>query len=121
MWRPVAEGTRCDLIFGIGIRLVRIQCKMATRQGNVVAVRCYSSRRARGGHLKRRYRAAEVDAIVAYCEATDRCYVLPLAVFGERTTLHLRLGPTLNNQEAGVHWAADFEFESLDWEGCLGP
>jgi hypothetical protein len=121
VWRPVAEGTRCDLIFGIGRRLVRVQCKTATRQGNVLVVRCYSSRRTRGGHLKRRYSRADVDAIVAYCAATDLCYVLPLGVFGERTMIHLRLGRALNNQETGVHWAADFEFESLDWEGCLGP
>jgi hypothetical protein len=105
----------------VGRRFVRVQCKTASWQGNVVVVRCYSSRRARGGHLKRRYNPTEVDAIVAYCAGTELCYVLPLAVFGERTMIHFHLDRALNDQRTGVHWAADFEFESLDWESCLGP
>src|ERR1051325_8385786 len=40
--RPVAEGGRFDLIFLIGDRLFRVQCKWAPRQGDVVLIRCYS-------------------------------------------------------------------------------
>lgn len=81
----------------------------------MIPVRCYSSRRTRRGFLKRSYTAAEADAIVAYCPDLDRCYFLPLDVFGGRTHVQLRLSPTHNNQKLGVNWADDFALESLDW------
>jgi len=76
VYRPLQEGGRYDLIFDLGERLLRVQCKWATRVGDVVVVRCYSSRRAIDGMRVRRYTADEVDAIVAYCTEVDRCFVL---------------------------------------------
>jgi hypothetical protein len=58
----------------------------------------------------RRYTAAEIDGYAAYCAETDSCYYLPIASFGDRRAIQLRLGPTRNNQRAGIHWAADYEF-----------
>jgi hypothetical protein len=40
---------RCDLIFDVGSRLLRVQCKWAARYGDTVVVRLYSARRAREG------------------------------------------------------------------------
>src|SRR5919204_3243253 len=75
VYRPVAEGGRCDLIFDVGTRLLRIQCKWACRYGDVLSVSPVSSRRVTGGgHLHRGYRHDEIDAIVAYSPDTDRCY-----------------------------------------------
>ena len=65
VYRPVAEGGRFDLIFVLDDRLVRVQCKWAPRRGNVVVIRCYSSRRARGGVRVRAYTPEEVDAFAA--------------------------------------------------------
>lgn len=121
VYRPVVEGGRSDLIFDLGLRLVRVQCKWAERHGDVIPIRCYSSRRGRDGFLKRSYTADEVDAIAAYCAELDRCYFLPLDLFGCRTTVQLRLAPTRNNQKLGVNWADDLAFESLDWSGVTGP
>ena len=122
VYRPVAEGGRYDLIFALGPRLVRVQCKWATRTGDIVAIRWYSSRRSAAGLVTRPYTPDEVDAIAAYCLELDRCYFMPLEMFGRRTTIQLRLAPARNNQKARVNWAADFDLERLDWgEKHLGP
>ena len=74
---PFSDGERYDLIFDLGRRLVRVQCKWAPRQGDVVIVRAYSCRRTADGLRRRGYGAEEIDAIAAYCPELDRCYYLP--------------------------------------------
>jgi PD-(D/E)XK endonuclease len=101
---------RYDLIFDLRPRLVRVQCKWASRHGDVVVVRCYSSRRNRHGLLRTFYSSDEIDAFAAFCADTDRCYYLPLTTFGGRRTIQLRLAPARNHQYAGINWAKDFEF-----------
>jgi hypothetical protein len=102
-------GERCDLIFDVFGRLARVQCKWASRHGDVVVVRCYSSRRIRTGMLVRRYTAGEVDLIAAYYADLDRCYLLPPELFESRRHVHLRLARARNNQSVGVNWADAFE------------
>ena len=114
VYKPLFEGGRYDLIFDTGI-LVRVQCKWAVRQGDVVLVRCYSCRRTRDGLIRRLYSAADIDAFAAYCADTDRCYLLPFARFEGRSQILLRLAPTSNNQQSGVNWARDFELERLNF------
>ncbi len=113
VYRPIHEGGRYDLIFGVDDRLVRVQCKWATRSGDVVVVRCYSARRAPEGMRVRTYTAREVDMIVAYCSDVDSCFVLEPEHFVGRRLVHLRLAPTRNNQRRGINWANDFALESL--------
>ncbi len=108
--KPVNDGLRYDLVIDIGERLVRVQVKSARRQIDVLVVRCYSSRRAAGGFVRRTYTTDEVDAIVAYCPELQRCYFLPLDEFAGLTHIQLRVAPTRNNQQRGIHWAEDFEF-----------
>ena len=112
VYRPAIEGGRYDLIFAIGSRLVRVQCKWAPLERDVVVVRCYSSRRGRDGLLRRVYEPGEIDAYAAYCLANDTCYFLPYELFHRRTQVTLRTEPTRNNQSLGVNWAKDFEFEA---------
>jgi PD-(D/E)XK endonuclease len=119
VYRPVLPG-RCDLIFDVAGRLLRIQCKWAARDGSVVIVRCYSTRRTRDGFVKRPYTAEEVDAIVAYCPDLDRCFFLPPSLFANKPYIQLRLSPTRNNQERGVHWANLYAFEAkLGGQGAI--
>jgi hypothetical protein len=101
---------RYDLIFDLRPELVRVQCKWSTQYGDVIRVLCYSNRRNRDGLLRRFYSPDEIDAFAAYCPETDRCYFLPLGIFGNRSAIQLRLAPTRNNQAAGINWAKDFEF-----------
>ena len=120
VYRPLQEGGRYDLVFDLGARLLRVQCKWAVRVGDVVVVRCYSSRRAVEGMRVRKYTAKEVDVIVAYCFDTDRSYVVLPKHFVGRRQLHLRLAPSRNNQREGINWADDFALEHLQ-SGTLGP
>jgi hypothetical protein len=101
---------RYDLIFDLRPRLVRVQCKWASRSGDVLTVRCCSHRRNRDGIVRRWYSADEIDAFAAYSRDLDQCFFLPIDVFAGRSAIHLRIAPTRNNQKLGVNWAADFEF-----------
>src|SRR3954470_22265883 len=78
VYRPVAEGGRCDLIFDVGAQILRVQCKWARREGDVLRVLAHTScRQTGGGHIRRGYDAADIDALVAYSPDTDRCYLIP--------------------------------------------
>lgn len=110
VYRPVSEGGRYDLILDLGRQLLRVQCKWAVCQGDVVIVPCYSSRRTRHGSVRRRYAAAEIDAIAADCAELDACYYLPPGLCIDRTYVYLRRSPTRNRQRAGVNWAHRFDF-----------
>jgi hypothetical protein len=118
--KPLTDGDRYDLVFDLGSRLVRVQCKWATLVGDVVRVRCYSSRRTRDGLLKRSYSPEEIDAIAAYCGDLDRGFYFPIDRLGGRATIQVRLTPSLNNQHSGINWADEFAFEGLQ-SGTLGP
>jgi hypothetical protein len=109
VFKPVMD-ERYDLIFDLRPRLLRVQCKWAVRQGDVVVVRCYSNRRARNGMVTRTYTADEVDAIAAYCEELDGCYLLPIELCSGRRQIHLRLSPARNNQRLGINQARNFHF-----------
>ena len=111
VYRPVGEGGRYDLILDLGDRLLRVQCKWAARSGDVVVVRCYSSRRSAGGKLiTRKYTTEEVDAFAAYSIDLDQCFLLPAELWANRREVCLRLAPTLNNQRERVKWAEDYDF-----------
>ena len=113
VYRPVVEGGRYDLIFGIGSRLLRIQCKWAARQEEVIIVRCRTCRRGRDGLVRGSYTADEIDAFAAYRLDVDQCFLLPIARFAGYSAIQLRLGPTRNNQNAGVNWADDYDLARL--------
>jgi hypothetical protein len=106
--KPLGD-ERYDLIFDVGDRLLRIQCKWAVRFGDVVVIRCRRVRRGRHGLIRRPYLPGEIDAIVGFCAETERCYYLPKHMSVERAAVQLRLAPTRNNQATGINWARDFE------------
>jgi hypothetical protein len=110
VFKPLTDGERYDLIFDLRPRLVRVQCKWASRSGDVVVVRCRRCRRTARGQLHRGYSPDEVDAFAAYCGEIDRCFFLPIDLCSSRKQLHLRLSPARNSQVVGVNWADDFDF-----------
>jgi hypothetical protein len=110
VYRPCAEGGRYDLIFDTPVGLRRVQCKWAPLNGDVIVVRCRSSRRVKDGIRHRRYTASEVDVIAVYCAELDRCFYVPSARFDGHPELLLRVAACRNGQSKGVNWAEDFDF-----------
>jgi hypothetical protein len=106
--RPL-DDQRYDLVFDLGVKLLRVQCKWAARVGDVIAIRTRTCRRAREGLIDRSYGRDEIDAIAAFCPETGSCYLLPHELSVERVMVQLRLEPTRNNQAAGIRWARDYE------------
>lgn len=117
--RPLGA-ERYDLVFDLRSRLLRVQCKWATLAGDVVTVRCTSSRRTKNGLSKRPYGATEIDGIAAYCSALDRSFFLPMPWADMRTQVSLHVGPTRNGQRVRVNSAESFAFERLRC-GLPGP
>ena len=113
VYKPLNEGGRADLVFDTGPRLLRVQCKWASRQKQIVVVRARTSRLTPNGYVRTVYSAEEVDALAVYCPELKRCYLVPIEDLGGRGYMHLRLGPTENNQAAGIKWAADYELGAI--------
>jgi hypothetical protein len=124
LW-PLCEGGRYDLAIDTGERILRVQCKWASRQGNVLTARCVTSRHTPRGYLRSTYSAHEIDAIAAYSPDTDTCYLIPVQEVAGRCTISLRVGPTGNNQSLHVRWARDYELAAAlmcNWaHGQAGP
>ena len=109
--KPLTEHERFDLVLGIAGRFYRIQCKAASRKGDVIAVRLKSSYHSpTRGYVTATYTAAEVDLIAVHCTDSGRCYLLPIGLVAGRGMLHLRLTPARNNQRAALNFAAEYEF-----------
>jgi hypothetical protein len=103
--RPLTEGRRYDLIFDLGPKLLRVQCKWAARQGDVVVVRTRTCRCTPSGYVWTTYAADEVDGVAAYCPDLDACFYIPIEEIAGKAATHLRLSPTRNGQRAGVTMA----------------
>jgi PD-(D/E)XK endonuclease len=110
--RPVADGGRYVLVIDLGTRLLRVQCKWASRIDEILNVRCATSRHTPRGYIKTTYSSDQVDAIAAYSSDTDRCYLIPINKVEGMAAVSLRLAPTRNNQAVNVRWACDYEFET---------
>ena len=121
VYRPVVEGGRYDLIFAVERRLIRVQCKWARIYRNVVVVRCYTSRRAKAGLVRRSYTADEVDAVAAYCAELDSCFFIPFDAVGDSPAIHLRVTQARNNQRRRVRRADDSHFAARLREMTAGP
>ena len=107
VYKPIAD-ERCDFIFDLHPRLVRVQCKWATRYDDVIILRLYSARRTATGLRRTVYSPDEVDAFAIYCDGD--CYFLEMDEIAGRTQVMLRVGEPRNNQRAGINWAKDYEF-----------
>ena len=108
---PFAD-ERADMLFDLGDRILRVQCKWATRSGDVIQVRCYRARRNADGLLRQYYSKDDVDLFGVYCADLERCYLIPFEDIPPGAHLALRVAPTKNNQERLVRWASTYEFDA---------
>src|SRR3954470_18390785 len=60
--RPMSEHGRYDLIFDLGPRLLRVQCKWGNRKGGVVAANLGGNYLRPNGYVRSTYGADEIDA-----------------------------------------------------------
>ena len=110
--RPLVE-SRYDLAVDLGGRLIRIQCKTAPTRGERIVVRARTCRRTAGGVLHGTYSPDEVDVIAAYSPKLERCFAVPMGVFGPGGTVYLRTTPTRNGQRAGLHFAEEYTLGAI--------
>jgi prevent-host-death family protein len=109
VYRPLVEHGRYDLIFDLGERLLRVQCKWAPRRDDVVIVNLTGHRYTARGDVRSTYSADEIDAVAAYCEELDQCYLLPIELVDGMRAMHLRLTPPRNGQRACINLAQEYE------------
>jgi prevent-host-death family protein len=86
--KPLLEHGRYDLAFDLGDRILRVQCKWARRAGDVV-----------------------IDAVAAYCDELDTCYLMPAEMIAGMSAVQLRLAAPKNGQRACLNWARDHELD----------
>jgi PD-(D/E)XK nuclease superfamily protein len=111
--RPFTEGRRYDLIFDVGPKLLRVQCKTSPRQGDVIVLRAVTSQYTPSGHVRTRYAASEVDGIAAYCPELDACFYVPIEDLEGKAVAHFRLAPARNGQRAGVTMTAQYRLGAV--------
>ena len=109
--KPMTEHCRYDLVFEIGERLLRVQCKWAPLRGEVIKVNLCASRYRPRGQVQTYHSADEIDAVGVYCQDLDRCYLVPVDLAADRRAIWLRVAPTRNGQRACLNWAAEYELE----------
>ena len=107
---PMTEHGRYDMAFAVGDRILRVQCKCATRKGDCLVVRLVASRRCAEGYKRTRYWRNEIDLVAAYSDERDECYLIPIEEVEGMTAFQMRLTPARNNQQAAINFAADYEF-----------
>jgi prevent-host-death family protein len=116
--KPQIEHTRYDLVFDLGSRLLRIQCKWAGLDGDVVFIRLVASRYTRRGSIASTYAADEIDGVAAYCGELHRCFYVPIDRVAGRRAIQLRLRPPKNSQRASINLADEYTFPGAvaQWE-----
>ncbi len=111
--KPLTEHERYDLALGIGGQLMRVQCKWANYDGDVIRVRTSRCRTSRRGFVRATYQLDEIDALAAFCGELDRTYLLPASMVAGKYSVHLRTTRPRNNQRAAVNFASDFELGAV--------
>jgi hypothetical protein len=113
VYRPLVEGERYDLIFDMRPRLLRIQCKWATKRGSIIGIRVGTSTYTPRGYRLTTYTEDEIDAVVAYCRELRQSYFLPMSLVAGRSYIHLRLDPAKNRQTRRINFASDYELGAI--------
>ncbi len=113
--KPVAEHGRYDLLFDLGHRVLRVQCKWGAldRELGVICVRVGGSRHTPKGYVTSTYSATEVDAIGVYCGELDKCFVVPIRLAEGKRQLHLRVSPPRNSQRACINLAGEYQLGAI--------
>ena len=113
VYSPLTEHGRADLVLGIDGHLLRVQCKWANKRGSVVFISLQTSRRGRNGYIRTTYSADEIDAVGAYCQELESCFLIPVDVAEGKSAITLRLAPPRNGQRAALNWAEQYRLGAV--------
>lgn len=104
---PFGGGHPCDLVVGLGgPSFLRVQCKTGRPVGGCVV---FNSRSTDHGRGPQPYNGL-ADVFGVYFPPRESIYLVPVdEVSGGEG--RLRLLPTLNNQQKGIRFAAEFEID----------
>ena len=113
--KPIAEHGRYDLVFDLGDRLLRVQCKWGAykRELGIITVRVGGSRHTPSGYLRSTYSAREIDAVAIYCGELKETFLVPIEVAAGRSALRLRVTPPRNSQRASINLAQDYPLGAI--------
>lgn len=114
---PYGDSSRYDLVIeDANGKFWRVQCKTAWIEGgdNRFIKFATTSLRSRSTNGKVTYirggYTGQVDYFAVYSYEFRKVYLIP-ANQARGATMRLRLAPSKNKQERGVHWAADYEIK----------
>jgi prevent-host-death family protein len=113
--KPVSEHGRYDLLFDLGKRVIRVQCKWGAldRSAGVICVRVGGSRHTPGGYVRSTYSHDEVDAVAVFCGELDEVFLVPIAVMAGRSAVRLRIDPPRNAQRACINLASKYRLGAI--------
>jgi antitoxin (DNA-binding transcriptional repressor) of toxin-antitoxin stability system len=113
--RPVGEHARYDLLFDMGSKLLRVQCKWGAldRLAGVICVRVGGSRHTPAGYVRSTYTGEEVDAIAVYCDELKEVFLVPINVVEGRSAIRLRIDPPRNSQRACINLAGEYRLGAI--------
>ena len=113
--KPVSEHGRYDLLFDLGQRVMRVQCKWwaLDRAAGVICVRVGGSRHTPAGYVRTTYSTEEVDAIAVYSAELDEVFLVPIDVVAGRSAVRLRIDPPRNAQRACINLASEYRLGAI--------
>jgi prevent-host-death family protein len=113
--KPVAEHGRYDLLFDLGDRVMRVQCKWGSldRDLGAICVRVGGSRHTPAGYVRSTYSEDEVDAVAVYCHDLDEVFLVPIELVAGRSAVRLRIDPPKNAQRACINLASEYRLGAI--------
>jgi hypothetical protein len=84
----------------LSTNVLRVQCKWAALQRGVVEIRLGRCRHSpTQGYIRNSYCADEIDAIAAYCDDFNECFLIPVDLVDGQDWLSLRVDPPRKARE----------------------
>lgn len=109
---PFGDAARYDLIAEFNGKLNKIQIKYCAQitEYNSIVCPCASST----NHTTNKHYTTyenDVDYIACYIQPLDKSILIPIREIGKQKSITIRIAPTSNNQQKGIHYLDDFSFD----------
>lgn len=109
---PFGDAARYDLIAEFNGKLNKIQIKYCAQitENNSIICPCASST----NHTTNKHYTTyenDVDYIACYVQPLDKSILIPIKEIGKQKSVTVRITPTSNNQQKGIHYLDDFSFD----------